>query len=74
MASPNLRKINTAAVAKSLESSGHFNSNQGAVWNRIEEMSLRANVKSPTEAMDDVFKQKENILNNYLEAFLHISH
>ncbi len=74
MASPNIRKINAKAVADSLKSSGNFNSDQEAVWENIAKMSMRANVNSPTEAMDDVFKHKEPTLKDYLNAFPYVPH
>ena len=74
MASPNIRKINAEAVADSLKSSGSFSSDQEAVWENIAEMSMRANVNSPTEAMDDIFKHKETTLKDYLDAFPYVPH
>ena len=74
MAAPNIRKINAKAVAESLKNSRSFSSDQEAVWDSIEEMSIRANVSSPTGAMDDVFKHKETTLQDYLDAFPYVPH
>ena len=69
IAPPKIRKLNTTAVAESLRNSRSFESDQAAVWEEIYEISRKAKVASPTEAMDDVFKQKESNLDDYLEAF-----
>ena len=72
LASPNFRKIKASSVAESLEHSGKFESDQGVIWNKIEEMSTRAGVHSPTSAMRDVYKSKINELDEYLKAFKYV--
>ena len=70
--SPKLRRLNVVSVADSLQHSGRFESDQGAVWGEIHEISTKARVQSPTGAMKDVFVHRENDLNDYLDAFTYV--
>jgi len=57
--SRNLRSKKAANVSSSLKESGSYRSDQGAVWENIEEMSASAGVHSSTGAMKDVFEGKD---------------
>jgi len=70
--SPQVRSEKAASVTRSLGISGKYDSNQGAVWDMIEEISGQAEVESPTSAMRDVFEAKSGDLDGYLRAFEYI--
>ena len=74
VASPRLRTVKASSVAASLAESGVYDSDQGAVWDEIEEISASAKVHSPTHAMRDVYKSKVSDLDEYLSAFEHMPH
>ncbi len=63
-----IRKEKVRHVTMNLERSAGYMSNQGAVWDRIEEMRRDAEASAPTGAMKDVFEQKINDLNEYIDA------
>jgi hypothetical protein len=69
VAASRVRRTNISAVKESLKSTGEFRSNQGAVWNDIQELSQDAHVQSKTMAMSDVYQSREQDLDEYLEAF-----
>jgi hypothetical protein len=47
----------------------NYQSNQGEVWEEIRETSMRAQVKSDTGAMRDIYNSRENNLEEYLKSF-----
>jgi len=61
------RKI--AQVSASLQSTGTRYSNQGAVWQDIDEKSQRLNTTSRTSAMADIFEQHSAGLEEYVKSF-----
>jgi len=61
-------------VSDSLKQSGNFNSDQGAIWDGIQELSASAEIHSPTAAMKDVFEGKKNNLEKYMKAFQVLPH
>jgi len=67
--SAKLRRVKNESVLHSLEVSGRFQSDQGAVWDGIQLQSVLANVTSPTHAMRDVLEAKEIDLDDYLNRF-----
>jgi hypothetical protein len=67
--SPSIRQMKAKSVSASLESSRSFRSDQGAVWNAIDEQSTEAGVSSSTGAMHDVFKSRDKDINSYIGAF-----
>ena len=69
IASYNVRNIKSASVKKSVETSGKFTSNQGAVWDEVHKLQDNMKVKSPTSAMADVYEAKNEDLENYLDTF-----
>jgi hypothetical protein len=63
-----VRREKSRHVTANLRESASYMSNQGAVWDHIDEMRHAADVSAPTGAMKDVFEQKETDLNEYIEA------
>ena len=61
-------------MTDSLKESGSYHSDQGAIWENIEEMSESAGVHSPTGAMKDVFEEKKADLDDYMKAFQCLPH
>lgn len=69
MMSHRIRSTKTHSVHKSLLSTKSYRSDQGAIWNDIQELSADAGVASPTSAMRDVYESKATGLAEYEEAF-----
>jgi len=63
------RSRKTRSVHQSLESCGGPKSDQGEVWNGIEELQVHACAPSPTSAMSDVYKAREDDLRQCDEVF-----
>lgn len=62
------RREKSRHVTANLKAAVGYRSNQGEVWDHIEEMRMSADVSAPTGAMKDVFEQKTQDLNEYIEA------
>jgi hypothetical protein len=58
-----------AQVSASLQSTGTRYSNQGAVWQDIDEKSRRLNTTSRTSAMAGIFEQHASALQEYVDSF-----
>ncbi|MEN4070425.1 MAG: DUF6569 family protein [Methanobacterium sp.] len=72
VASSKIRKKKSASVRESLKTFGEFRSEQGAIWEGIEEMHCYAattETESPTRAMKNIYESKDKNLEEYLEAF-----
>lgn len=69
VAAHRIRRSNLETVCHSLRMSGEYRSDQRAVWNAIERLSDEAHVKSETRAMRDVYQDRMQDLNEYLESF-----
>jgi hypothetical protein len=67
--SPSIRSMKADTVARSLETSHSYSSDQGAVWDAIDDLSKEAEVVSETGAMRDVYASKEEAIDSYLETF-----
>jgi hypothetical protein len=67
MASP-IRREKAQHVNENLKAGRRYSSDQGAVWDSIEKMSMDAKVHSPTGAMNDVFQAKEDELDEYVQT------
>ena len=67
--SPSLRSRKNASVSCSLEESHSFRSDQGEVWNSIEELHASHRTSSGTGAMKDAYEAKREDLSSYMEAF-----
>jgi hypothetical protein len=72
IASYNIRNVKSASVKKSVERSGSFKSDQGAVWDEVHKLQDNMKVHSPTIAMSDVYDAKVNDLEKYIEAIEHV--
>ena len=72
--SKNIRARKAASVSDSLRESRSYHSDQGAIWEDIEKMSLNAVVHSATGAMKDVFEGKKVDLDEYIKAFSCLAH
>lgn len=70
VAAQRIRRSNLETVCHSLRVSGEYRSDQRAVWNAIEDLSDEAQVKSETRAMRDVYQDRMQDLNEYLESFI----
>ena len=66
---PALRELKMRGVNASLKTGRQFHSDQGAVWDGIDRMSMAADVQSMTGAMRDVFEAKKNVLEDCLKSF-----
>jgi hypothetical protein len=63
------RARKSRTVRQSLEDESGHQSDQGEVWDSISEVSLKACVESPTSAMSDVYKNRENDLREAMQQF-----
>lgn len=59
----------SSSVHASLEASGKYQSDQGEVWAEIAELQVKAGTQSPTSAMHDIFKAREEDLRKSEEIF-----
>ena len=66
---PSLKREYQKNVACSLERGAGYRSDQGMIWNEIEEKARRMKVKSSTGAMADLFDDQKVRLDDYLKAF-----
>ena len=65
----NLRGARTETVNVSLKKEGAYKSNQGLVWDVINQTQNNLNVESSTNALKDVYTSKAETLNEYYESF-----
>ena len=70
--SPKLRVEKARTVSTSLSSTGQYRSDQGTVWEKIDEQAAKAGTVSRTGAMKDTFAQKTAELDEYLKAFPYV--
>jgi len=63
------RMTKNFSVSESLAKGQSFRSDQGRVWDDIDELSSRAEVHSTTGAMRDVFEKRKKEIEDYLNAF-----
>ena len=64
-----LRSSKAQSVHGSLRQMRGYKSDQGQVWAEIRKLSANAEVASPTDAMQDVYESKANILADYEKTF-----
>lgn len=69
IASYNVRNKKSVSVKRSVENYGCYSSDQGEVWNEVHNLQEKMECYSPTRALRDVYKAKENDLSDYLNAF-----
>jgi len=67
--SPRARSRKVRAVSASLAQDRAFRSDQGQVWEDVEQLSMDAGVHAQTGAMRDVFSARKKDLDDYLKAF-----
>ena len=65
----NIRARKSRSVSENLRSSREFRSDQGEVWEQIDELAASSGVESRTGAMRDVYTSKEQQIQESLEAF-----
>lgn len=65
----NLRGARTETVNVSLKKEGAYKSNQGLIWDVINQTQNNLNIKSKTSALKDVYTSKAETLNEYYESF-----
>jgi hypothetical protein len=63
------RSRKTRSVHHSLETTGFHHSDQGEVWSEIAHLQESAGIHSPTSAMNDVFKAREDDLRKCQDIF-----
>ena len=69
IASSSLRRNKNQAVTDSLIRKDSYRSNQGEVWNEVDNLQCSYGVDSVTSAMNDVFEAKKDSLNDYIKEF-----
>ena len=63
--SPRVRGVKNRSVRESLQRSGDYRSDQGAVWHGIHEQAIHASVHSPTSAMRDTHEARKADIEDY---------
>jgi hypothetical protein len=71
---PKLRMMKSKTVSHTLENSQQYRSDQGTVWTAISEMEDRADTRSETGAMKDVFAAKIKDIDEYMKTFSIVPH
>jgi hypothetical protein len=69
MMASKLRASKADQVKNSLRSSGKFRSNQGEVWDGIENMAMNMDAKSPSMAMSEIYRKKAPSIEKYVKHF-----
>ena len=64
-----LRAMKAAHVHESIRGSGDFRSDQGAIWNGIEDKARRRQAVSPSMAMSEIFEKEMPSIQDYLGHF-----
>ena len=64
-----IRSQRMASVSENLKMSKRFHADQSEVWENVASFSRKAEVHSPTMAMEDVYTNKMNIINDYKNEF-----
>lgn len=69
VASSRVRRAKNETVSLSLKESDSYRSDQGRVWDEVEELCGFCEVSSPTSAMNDVYEAKKDSLDDYVKEF-----
>ena len=69
-----LRARKHGSVTDALRETRQYRADQGAIWRDVDEMSLRAQVQSPTRAMRHVFESRAQDLDELLKPFTILPH
>jgi hypothetical protein len=64
-----LRNVKSASVSMSLRGREKARSDQGEVWSEIDNLAMKAEMRSPTSAMRDIFEGRKKDLKGYENAF-----
>jgi hypothetical protein len=73
--SAHLRKRKLETVSRNLREGEHFRSDQGVVWDEIENKYARMSAeRSPTMAMADLYESFKDSSTNYMKAFRPVDH
>jgi ARG and Rhodanese-Phosphatase-superfamily-associated Protein domain len=64
-----MRMLNVRKVSESLRAVRQFRSDQGEVWDKVQELACELAVPTRTGAMRDVYEAKEADLNGYVKSF-----
>ena len=67
--SPRMRAGKSDQVRFSLKRSGNFTSDQGAIWNDISAKALRMDAESPSSAMSEIYRKKDDAIKDYSGHF-----
>ncbi|MDT8273515.1 MAG: DUF6569 family protein [Desulfomonilia bacterium] len=67
--SPRVRGVKNRSVRESLQRSGDYRSDQGAVWDGIQRQAVHASVHSPTSAMRDTHEARKADIMDYEPHF-----
>lgn len=67
--SAELRAMKAAHVRDAVRETGRFRSDQGALWDRIEEKARRMKAASPTGAMSSIYEKEMPTLRDYAGRF-----
>jgi hypothetical protein len=67
--SPKMRAGKSEQVKFSLDMSGSFTSDQGAIWNDISAKALRMDAESPSSAMSEIYNKKGDSIKDYTGNF-----
>jgi len=63
--SPRIRGVKNRSVQESLQRSGDYRSDQGAVWGGIQEQAVNFSIQSPTGAMRDIHEARKADVSDY---------
>lgn len=69
IATPKIRRKKSSSVTDSLYFCGEHASDQGEVWNTVENFFVDAKMDSPTRAMKEVYDKKKTDVVDYMKAF-----
>ena len=64
-----MRMLNVQKVSESLLRERQFRSDQGEIWDKVDELHCEMSVPERTGAMRDVYEAKEGDLQGYLKSF-----
>lgn len=59
-------------VSRSLKREGSYRSDQSDIWNEVTRKSRSLGAESPTQALYDVYQQKQSDLEQYISAFKYV--
>lgn len=69
ISSPSIRRIKMRSVTESLRRSEERCSDQSAIWEKIDDLSRKSSVRSPTHAFSDILESRGDNLKAFLDHF-----